>query len=121
MADCQGEEAKSPMELYEKLNAIGDKVRSLKAAKAEKVSGLSQNQCSNFTSSTYSWVEKHESDMSEKAKLICPPSAIFPFSIHMKLTIPLKAKLLLVESLNSLNSPESTHYMNLYNCLPHRL
>ena len=38
MTDCQGEGGKSPMELYEKLNAQGDQVRSLKAAKAEKVS-----------------------------------------------------------------------------------
>uniref|UniRef100_A0A3P8TMY8 Tryptophan--tRNA ligase, cytoplasmic n=1 Tax=Amphiprion percula TaxID=161767 RepID=A0A3P8TMY8_AMPPE len=38
MTDCQadGEGANSPMELYEKLNAQGEKVRSLKTAKAEK-------------------------------------------------------------------------------------
>lgn len=38
MTDCQpdGEAAKSPMELYERLNAQGEKVRSLKTAKAEK-------------------------------------------------------------------------------------
>lgn len=40
MTDCQGdgEGAKSPVELYEKLTAQGDKVRALKTAKAEKVS-----------------------------------------------------------------------------------
>ncbi|XP_061651728.1 tryptophan--tRNA ligase, cytoplasmic isoform X2 [Phyllopteryx taeniolatus] len=36
MTDCQGDAARSPMELYEKLTAQGDKVRSLKTAKAEK-------------------------------------------------------------------------------------
>ncbi|KAM7403192.1 hypothetical protein PAMA_003898 [Pampus argenteus] len=38
MTDCQGdaEGAKSPMELYEKLTQVGEQVRSLKAAKAEK-------------------------------------------------------------------------------------
>lgn len=40
MTDCQGdgEGTMSPMELFEKLNAQGEKVRSLKSAKAEKVS-----------------------------------------------------------------------------------
>lgn len=40
MTDCQGdgEGAKSPMELYERLTEQGNKVRSLKTAKAEKVS-----------------------------------------------------------------------------------
>lgn len=40
MTDSQGDcaVAVSPMELYEKLNAQGDKVRHLKTAKAEKVS-----------------------------------------------------------------------------------
>lgn len=40
MTDCQGdgEGTVSPMELFEKLNAQGEKVRSLKSAKAEKVS-----------------------------------------------------------------------------------
>uniref|UniRef100_A0A669DRF8 Tryptophan--tRNA ligase, cytoplasmic n=1 Tax=Oreochromis niloticus TaxID=8128 RepID=A0A669DRF8_ORENI len=38
MTDCQGdgEGTMSPMELFEKLNAQGEKVRSLKSAKAEK-------------------------------------------------------------------------------------
>uniref|UniRef100_A0A7N8WVV3 Tryptophan--tRNA ligase, cytoplasmic n=1 Tax=Mastacembelus armatus TaxID=205130 RepID=A0A7N8WVV3_9TELE len=36
MTDCQGDGAGCPMDLYEKLNAQGDKVRALKAAKAEK-------------------------------------------------------------------------------------
>lgn len=42
MTDCQGDDegAMSPMELYEKLNAQGDKVRTLKSAKAEKVSNI---------------------------------------------------------------------------------
>lgn len=42
MTDCQGdgEGASTPMELYERLGAQGDKVRSLKSAKAEKVSNL---------------------------------------------------------------------------------
>lgn len=40
MTDCQGdgEGAQSPMELYEKLTAQGDTVRTLKTTKAEKVS-----------------------------------------------------------------------------------
>lgn len=40
MTDCQGDGVVSatPMELYEKLAAQGDKVRSLKTAKADKVS-----------------------------------------------------------------------------------
>ncbi|XP_077415250.1 tryptophan--tRNA ligase, cytoplasmic [Vanacampus margaritifer] len=36
MTDSQGDAARSPMELYEKLTAQGDKVRILKSAKAEK-------------------------------------------------------------------------------------
>lgn len=40
MTDCEGDAvaAKSPMELYEKLNAQGETVRALKTAKAVKVS-----------------------------------------------------------------------------------
>lgn len=38
MTDSQGEV--TPLELYEKLNVQGEKVRSLKTAKAEKVSNL---------------------------------------------------------------------------------
>lgn len=38
MTDCQGEGAKSPMEIYENLTDQGEKVRSLKTANAEKVS-----------------------------------------------------------------------------------
>lgn len=40
MTDCpgDGERAMSPMELYEKLTTQGDQVRSLKNAKADKVS-----------------------------------------------------------------------------------
>lgn len=37
MTDYQGDAAKSPLELFEKLTEQGDKIRSLKSAKAEKV------------------------------------------------------------------------------------
>lgn len=48
MTDCQadGEGAKSPMELYEKLTEQGDQVRVLKTAKADKVS-VSKLLCEN--------------------------------------------------------------------------
>ncbi|XP_037096939.1 tryptophan--tRNA ligase, cytoplasmic [Syngnathus acus] len=36
MTDCQGDAARSPMDLYDQLTAQGEKVRSLKSAKAEK-------------------------------------------------------------------------------------
>lgn len=52
MTDCQGdcEGAVSSAELYEKLNAQGDKVRQLKTAKAEKVSTCEQfNQNNDLT------------------------------------------------------------------------
>lgn len=40
MTKMTEEGAKSPMDLYEQLNAQGDKVRSLKTAKADKVSDV---------------------------------------------------------------------------------
>ena len=48
MTECQadGEGAKSPMELYEKLTEQGDQVRVLKTAKADKVSA-SKLPCEN--------------------------------------------------------------------------
>lgn len=41
MTDCEGDGsvALTPLELYEKLSAQGDKVRTLKTEKADKVSG----------------------------------------------------------------------------------
>lgn len=51
MTDCQVDcEGPSPMELYEQLNAQGDKVRALKSAKAEKVSGCQLSQLQTLLS-----------------------------------------------------------------------
>uniref|UniRef100_A0A3B4A7U7 Uncharacterized protein n=1 Tax=Periophthalmus magnuspinnatus TaxID=409849 RepID=A0A3B4A7U7_9GOBI len=40
MADCDGEGAQTPLQLYERLTAQGDQVRALKTAKAEKVRNM---------------------------------------------------------------------------------